>query len=115
MEMSIEFGSREILNTHLDLEEKLIVEIFQLSMNQVLLTDISDVYSLQDLDIIQENLKTVFNLEISQDELEKLTVGQLVLRLNSRKPSNGLHMRRNCKILAANFDWLNWGGKFSSI
>ena len=52
MEMSIEFGSREILNAHLDLEEKLIVEIFQLSMNQVILTDISDVYSLQDLDII---------------------------------------------------------------
>lgn len=79
MEMSIEFGSREILNAHLDLEEKLIVEIFQLSMNQVILTDISDVYSLQDLDVIQENIKTVFNLDISQEKLEKLTVGQLVL------------------------------------
>ncbi len=83
MEMSIEFGSREILNAHLDLEEKLIVEIFQLSLNQVLLTDISDVYSLQDLDTIQENLKTVFNLEVSQDELEKLTVGQLVLKITT--------------------------------
>ena len=81
MELSIEFGSREILNAHLDLEEKLIVEIFQLSLNQVLLTDISDVYSLQELDIIQENIKTVFNLEISQEELEKLTVGQLVLKI----------------------------------
>ena len=81
MEMSIEFGSREILNAHLDLEEKLIVEIFQLSLNQVLLTVISDVYSLQELDIIQENIKTVFNLEISQEELEKLTVGQLVLKI----------------------------------
>ena len=81
MEMSIEFGSREILNAHLDLEEKLIVEIFQLSLNQVLITDISDVYSLQELDIIQENIKTVFNLEISQEELEKLTVGQLVLKI----------------------------------
>ena len=79
MELSIEFGSRELLNAHLDLEEKLIVEIFQLSLNQVLLTDISDVNSLQDLDTIQENIKTVFNLEISQEELEKLTVGQLVL------------------------------------
>ena len=75
MELSIEFGSREILNAHLDLEEKLIVEIFQLSLNQVLLTDISDVYSLQ------EYIKTVFNLEISQEELEKLTVGQLVLKI----------------------------------
>jgi hypothetical protein len=83
MGMSIEFGSREILNAHLELEEKLIVEIFQLSMNQVILTDISDVYSLQDLDIIQENLKTVFNLEVSQDELDKLTVGQLALKITT--------------------------------
>jgi len=83
MKLSIEFGSREILNTHLELEEKLIVEIFQLSMNQVILTDISDVYSLQDLDIIQENLKTVFNLEVSQDELDKLSVGQLVLKITT--------------------------------
>ena len=71
------------MNAHLDLEEKLIVEIFQLSMNQVLLTDISDVYSLQDLDVIQENIKTVFNLEVSQDELEKLTVSQLVLKITN--------------------------------
>ena len=83
MEMSIEFGSREILNAHLDLEEKLIVEIFQLSLNQVILTDISDVYSLQDLDVIQENLKSVFNLEVSQEELDKLTVRQLVLKITT--------------------------------
>ena len=83
MKTVIRFGSREILNAHLDLEEKLIVEIFQLSMNQVILTDISDVYSLQDLDVIQENIKTVFNLEVSQDELEKLTVSQLVLKITN--------------------------------
>jgi hypothetical protein len=79
MEMSIEFGSRKILNAHPDLEEQLIVEIFLLSLNQVLLSDISDVYSLQELDITQANLKKVYNLEMSLEDIESCTVGNLVL------------------------------------
>ncbi len=81
MELSIEFGSREILNAHPDLEEQLIVEIFLLSLNQVLLTDISDVYNLQELDITQANLKKVFNLDMTLEEIETCTVGNLVLMI----------------------------------
>lgn len=83
MEISIEFGSRKILNAHLDLEEKIIQEIFILNLHQVYLTDISDIYQLQDIEIIQEKLILVFNLTISLDELQNLTMGQLVDRITN--------------------------------
>jgi hypothetical protein len=84
MEFSIEFGSRDILDAHPDLEEKIITEIFNLSLNQVLLTDLSDLHHLQDLNVLQQNLKNVFNLELSIEVIEELNMGQLVTIIENK-------------------------------
>ena len=82
MNFSIEFASRKILNENLDLEKKIIIEIFKLDLNQVMLTDLSDIYNLQETDLIQLNLKKVFNMKISIEEIEKLNLSQLIQLIN---------------------------------
>lgn len=78
MNLSIQFASRDVLNQNQELEEKIIIEIFELSLYQVILTDFSDVFSLQDLVVTQKNLIAKFELFIQIEILEKMTMKDLV-------------------------------------
>ncbi len=78
MNLSIQFASRNVLNKNQQLEEKIITEIFELSMHHVILTDFSDVFSLQDLVVTQKNLIAKFELFIQIEILEKMTMKDLV-------------------------------------
>ena len=78
MNLSIQFASRIVLNKNQQLEEKIITEIFELSMHQVILTDFSDVFSLQELVVTQKNLIAKFELFIPLEILEKMTMKDLV-------------------------------------
>ena len=78
MNLSIQFASRILLNKNQQLEEKIITEIFELSMHQVILTDFSDVFSLQELVVTQKNLIAKFELFIPLEILEKMTMKDLV-------------------------------------
>jgi hypothetical protein len=82
MEFTVNFGSRDILNRYPELEIKIIEDICELGLDDViLLTDISDLYDLQDTDIIQANIKKVFGLDFTCEETEKLTAGSLILAI----------------------------------
>ena len=79
MEFTVNFGSRDILNSYPELEIKIIEDICELGLDDViLLTDISDLYHLQETEIIQTNIKKVFGLEFTFEETEKLTAGSII-------------------------------------